>query len=151
MSTSSILVLVLILLILIFLMLISLMLRIRRLEEKSADVSTADIATYVSNMREILIESERAAERLDAGIKEKEAMLEDLSDLVENRLNRLQQLSGGSASGSHANQPRNIPPGSGQLQSAIYQMLLKGDTVPSIARKLSITPEQVEMLINLVD
>ena len=159
MSTVTMLIIVLISMLVLLSLLVSLILRVKRLEDKIADVSATDVAAYVENMREILIESERVADQLDASIKEKEALLEDLSDLVEARINKLQQLTGYESIIEPLVQPNRIAPeprerssyGATPLQNKVYQMLLGGDSVASIATKMGLTVDEVEMLIDLVD
>ena len=145
MSTSSLLTVILIVLVIIFVMLVGLMLRVRRLEDKGTDISASDVAAYVDNMREILIESERLAETLDTSIKEREAVLEDLSDLVEARINRLHKIA------AYENSPtiENLPLGDNALQSKVYSMLLAGDSPDDIARALGITVADVDRIIDL--
>lgn len=125
---------------------LSLMVRVGRLEKKTADVSARDLAAFVEQMREILIESENTAERLDAAITERESALEDLSDLVESRIDRLRKVTVFESSRSI----EDLPLGNGPLQNKIFRMLLKGDSVEDIAVKLKLTVDEVDMIIDAV-
>lgn len=125
---------------------VSLLIRVKRLEAKSIDVTPKDVATFVDQMREMVIESERAAEQLDASIRERETVLEDLSALVESRLTRLGQLD------EYENNPtlENIPIGDNPLQAKVYRLLMQGSDVPAIAKNLNISVTEVEMIIRLL-
>ncbi|MDR2884712.1 MAG: hypothetical protein LBV09_06345 [Deferribacteraceae bacterium] len=123
---------------------INLMLRLRRLEAKSVDVTPKDVAAYVDQMREILIESERAAEILDATIKEREAALEDLSDLVEDKLRRLSDIT------AYTKPAEKKPKPESSMQNKVYRLLLQGFTEDDIARQLGISEQEVNLLINMV-
>lgn len=68
------------------LVIISLLLRIRKLERKLINFSPTEAYAIMENMYEIVSESSRIADSLDAAIKQKEAVLEDLSDLVDEKL-----------------------------------------------------------------
>ncbi|MDR2870539.1 MAG: hypothetical protein LBV04_08820 [Deferribacteraceae bacterium] len=163
MSFSALLLVILFALVVMLVIIISLMLRVRKLEDKITDISAKDVAAYVDNMREILIESERVAEQLELGIKEKESMLEDLSDLVESRLSRLHQITGYETTVETLARnpipatvtpitPVNPAPRRAEetpLQKKVYQMLLSGDSVATVAATLGLSTEEVEMIIDL--
>jgi hypothetical protein len=152
MNVSILLFTILISIIVLLVVIVNLMLRVRRLENKAADVSPADISAYVDNMREILVESERVSEQLDASIKEKEAMLEDLNDLVESKIKRFQDLSTFEPADSAINKQigASIAANQGKgLQEDILQMLLNGESINSVATKLGLTITEVERLIDI--
>ena len=48
----------------------------------------------METMRDMVIESERVADKLDSAIKDREAVLEDFSDLVDEKLARLDVVLG---------------------------------------------------------
>ena len=68
------------------LVIISLLLRIRKIERKLINFSPTEAYAIMENMHEMVLESSRIADSLDAAIKQKEAVLEDLSDLVDEKL-----------------------------------------------------------------
>ncbi len=68
------------------LVIISLLLRIRKLERKLINFSPTEAYAIMENMHEMVMESSRIADSLEAAIKQKEAVLEDLSDLVDEKL-----------------------------------------------------------------
>ena len=73
------------------LVIISLLLRIRKIERKLINFSPTEAYVIMENMREMVAESSRIADSLDAAIKQKEAVLEDLSDLVDEKLIRFER------------------------------------------------------------
>lgn len=74
------------------LVIISLLLRIRKIERKLINFSPTEAYVIMENMREMVAESSRIADSLDAAIKQKEAVLEDLSDLVDEKLIRFERV-----------------------------------------------------------
>lgn len=74
---------------------ISLLLRIRQVERKLINFSPTEAYAIMENMREMIIESERLAHSLESSIKEREAVLEDLSDLVDEKLARFSNIQKG--------------------------------------------------------
>jgi DNA-binding NarL/FixJ family response regulator len=119
--------------------------RVSKLERKSVDVTAKDVAAFVEQMREMIIESERAAERLDASIQDREAALEDLNDLVENKLDRLNRISAYEETPSI----ENLALGDNPLQSEVYRLYLQGKSGIEIAKQLKITLKEVNMIINM--
>ncbi|ADR18857.1 hypothetical protein Calni_0946 [Calditerrivibrio nitroreducens DSM 19672] len=84
-----------ILFILNFLMLILigyLFLKFKSLQRKLVDVSYDDVKVITDTLKDLVVESEKVSEKLDISIKEKEALLEDLVDLIDAKLKRLEQL-----------------------------------------------------------
>lgn len=75
------------------LVIISLLLRIRKIERKLINFSPTEAYAIMENMREMVAESSRLADSLEAAIKQKEAVLEDLSDLVDEKLLRYERAS----------------------------------------------------------
>lgn len=81
-----------ILIVLMFVIVVSLYLKIRALEAKMVDVTPQDLYPFIEEMRELVIESEQVAERLDNAIKQKEEALEDLIDVASARADELRSL-----------------------------------------------------------
>ncbi len=132
--------------IILLLLVLVLLVRVAKLERKAVDVTAKDVAAFVDQMREMIIESERAAERLDASIRERETVLEDLSDLVESKLSRLNQLS------AYEDNPsiENLALGDNPLQSEVYRLYLQGNSETDIARQLKISVTEVNIIINML-
>jgi uncharacterized protein YoxC len=66
--------------------------KINSISRKVIDVSPKDIFPFMEELRELVIESERVADRLGDEIRKKEELLEDLSALVDDKLKRLETI-----------------------------------------------------------
>lgn len=75
-------------------LIISLLLRIRNLERKLINFSPTEAYSIMENMHEMVLESQRLADSLESSIKAREAVLEDLSDLVDEKILRYEKISG---------------------------------------------------------
>jgi hypothetical protein len=106
----------------------ALWLKMSRLERKLLDVNASDVIIYAEQLREILSESERVAERLDVAIREREGVLEDLGSLIDARIARLKGLE------------------SLQGDEDVVKLLNQGRTKQEIARLLNMTVTEVEIL-----
>lgn len=78
------------------LVIISLLLRIRKLERKLINFSPTEAYAIMENMHEMVMESSRIADSLEAAIKQKEAVLEDLSDLVDEKIKLYERINNNS-------------------------------------------------------
>lgn len=78
------------------LVIISLLLRIRKIERKLINFSPTEAYAIMENMHEMVLESSRIADSLEAAIKQKEAVLEDLSDLVDEKLKIYERINNNS-------------------------------------------------------
>ena len=75
-------------------LIISLIIRIRNVERKLINFSPTEAYSILENMHEMVLESQRLADSLEAGIKGKESVVEDLSDLVDEKILRYEKISG---------------------------------------------------------
>lgn len=75
-------------------LIINLLLRIRTLERKLINFSPTEAYTIMENMHEMVLESQRLADSLESSIKAREAVLEDLSDLVDEKILRYEKTAG---------------------------------------------------------
>lgn len=80
-------------------LIISLLLRIRNLERKLINFSPTEAYSIMDNMHEMVLESQRLADSLEASIKSREAVLEDLLDLVDEKILRYEKITGEKYSG----------------------------------------------------
>ncbi len=80
-------------------LIISLLLRIRNLERKLINFSPTEAYSIMENMHEMVLESQRLADSLEASIKSREAVLEDLLDLVDEKILRYEKITGEKYSG----------------------------------------------------
>lgn len=60
--------------------------RVKILEKKLLTFSPTEAYAIMENMRELTVETQIIADKLDTSIKERESVLEDLSDLVDNKI-----------------------------------------------------------------
>ena len=75
-------------------LIVSLLLRIRNVERKLINFSPTEAYSIMENMHEMVLESQRLADSLEASIKAREAVLEDLSDLVDKKILRYEHVTG---------------------------------------------------------
>jgi len=75
-----------------FIFLLIAMSKINSLHKKVTDVSPNDLYPFMEEMRELVIESERVADKLEDAVRQKEELLEDLSALVDDKLKRLETI-----------------------------------------------------------
>lgn len=94
MGITLLLFLVYILIFILIILIISLLLRLRNIEKKLVNFTPTEAYTIMETMRDMVIESERVADKLDGAIKDREAVLEDFSDLVDEKLARLDVVLG---------------------------------------------------------
>jgi uncharacterized protein YoxC len=66
--------------------------KINSIHKKVTDVSPNDLYPFMEEMRELVIESERVADKLEDAVRQKEEMLEDLAALVDEKLKRLETI-----------------------------------------------------------
>jgi len=66
--------------------------RIRFIERKLVNVNYEDLQLLTEHLKDMLIESERVAEKIELELKEKEDMLADLSEVLELKLIRMEEL-----------------------------------------------------------
>ncbi len=69
-----------------------LFLKIKSIQRKLVNVSYEDVKLITDTLKDLVVESEKVSEKLDISIKEKEAILEDLVDLIDAKLKRLEQV-----------------------------------------------------------
>ena len=75
-------------------LIVSLLLRIRNVERKLINFSPTEAYSIMENMHEMVLESQRLADSLEASIKAREAVLEDFSDLVDEKILRYEHVTG---------------------------------------------------------
>jgi len=66
--------------------------KINSLHKKVTDVNPRDLYPFMEELRELVIESERVADKLEDSVKQKEEMLEDISSMIEEKLQRLETI-----------------------------------------------------------
>lgn len=75
-----------------FIMLLIAFTKLHNIRKCIGDVKPKDMYPFLEELRELVIESERVADKLEDAISKKEAMLEDISSLAEDKLKRLETI-----------------------------------------------------------
>lgn len=122
-------------LVLVFLF-INLLLRVRNLESRLMDFTPTEAYTIMENMREMVIESGRVADKLEESIKLREAALEDLSVLVDEKIARLYNM-------------LENNPAERDLKQKIYELYSHGLSETDIAVRLGISVMEVRLAVNM--
>lgn len=122
-------------LVLVFLF-INLLLRVRSLESKLINFTPTEAYTIMENIRDMVIESSRVADNLEDSIKHKEAILEDLSVLVDEKVARLYNIL------------ENNPNERG-VKQRVFELHSRGRTIEEIARDLGISVTEVRLAVNM--
>ncbi|WP_022851749.1 hypothetical protein [Limisalsivibrio acetivorans] len=110
-----------------------LIVKIRKLEARVVDVSPSDLYPFIEELRDLVLESERVAEKLDSSIREREDVLEDLADLTEKRLRSI----------GEANMERE---GTKSLKEKILELAEEGEDDKAIAKELGISTTEVKIV-----
>ncbi len=136
MATTSLMLLLFILIFILIILIVSLLLRIRNLEKKLINFTPTEAYTIMETMRDMVIESERVADKLDIAIKDRESVLEDLSDLVDEKIIRLDRII-------------DKKEDEKDKKSMIIELSRQGYDEAEIARRLGISVAEVTISLNL--
>lgn len=134
MNYSVVSILFFLLIAIIFIMLFYCISRIKIIERKFININYDDLQVLIEHLKDILIEAERVAEKLELEIKKKEDMLADLSEILELKLIRMEELVAGSID------EKNI-------KNTVQEMAEKNMDVVDIAKKLGISSAEVELML----
>ena len=108
--------------------------RIRFMERKLVNVNYEDIQVLTEHLKDMLIESERVAETIEFEIKEKEDMLADLSEVLELKLIRMEDLLNNSFEENN-------------IKNTVREMSKQKLGVVDIAKRLGISSAEVELML----
>lgn len=108
--------------------------RIRFMERKLVNVNYEDIQVLTEHLKDMLIESERVAEKIEFEIKEKEDMLADLSEVLELKLIRMEDLLNNSFEENN-------------IKNTVREMSKQKLGVVDIAKRLGISSAEVELML----
>lgn len=137
MNITLFLVLVLLLIGINFLILFYVVTKIKSINKFIYQNDLGNIPIVIDQLKELIIESERVSEKLDSAISEKELLLEDLNALVEDKLNRLQNIINSDS------KEKNI-------KEKIKELHLQGLSPTEIAKKLEISVTEVNLVIKML-
>ena len=90
----------------------------------------------METMRDMVIESERVADKLDIAIRDREAVLEDLSDLADEKLARLDGI-------INKNEEEN------NKKDTILDLHNQGIDHNEIARRLGVSLSEVDITVSI--
>ncbi len=135
---DSILLLLFMLVLVLILVIAWLLYRIKKIESKLINFTPTEAYTIMDNMRDMVQMSEQAADKLDNAIRLREEVLEDICDLVDEKVARL------SASIDRESEELDI-------NATILSLNEQGYSDTDIARELGISVTEVRMSINLAN
>lgn len=142
-----------------FILLLAAITKINNLHKKVADVDPNDLYPFMEELRELVIESERVADKLEDSVRQKEEMLEDISALVEEKLRRLETVQeepepvytpSGAVQKPAQHTEQQAKTAGGQMRSRISEMLEMGLSDSDIAAKLGISTTEVQLVKRMV-
>ena len=136
MGTTTLMLLGYILIFILIVLIISLILRIRNIEKKLINFSPTEAYAIMQTMRDMVIESERVADKLDSAIKDREAVLEDLSYLTDEKIARLDGIIDKNTEEK-------------DKKSMVLALHREGLDEAEIARRLGISVTEVRIAVNL--
>lgn len=147
------------------LVVISLIIRLKRIERSLVNFTPTEAYAIMENMREMVSESEQIADSLESSIKQREAVLEDLSDLVDEKIKRLNSIvsTGGAVDIKEKNQNilnnvRNESINENKIdnnseydiKSKIISSYKSGRSESEIAKELGISVTEVRLVVSLI-
>lgn len=92
MAESTLLSIAFFLICVLFILLLIAFTKLNTMQKRLTDVSPKDLYPFLEELRELVIESERIADKLEDNIKKKEELLEDITSLAEDKLKRLETI-----------------------------------------------------------
>ena len=133
--------------------------KINSLHKKVTDVSPKDLYPFMEEMRELVIESERVADKLEDAVRQKEEMLEDISAMIEDKLKRLETIQDDVPADTYTPRPQmqteNSEPAQNHkpanqagtsIREKISEMVALGLSDGDIAAKLGISTTEVQIV-----
>lgn len=162
MDTNTLLGIAFLLICFLFIFLLIAISKINSLHKKVTDVSPKDLYPFMEELRELVIESERVADKLEDSVKQKEEMLEDISAMIEDKLKRLETIEENepphatyTPSGSYSQPDEPIRPkpihqpersAGVSIRDKIAEMVSLGLSDSDIAAKLGISTTEVQIV-----
>jgi uncharacterized protein (DUF3084 family) len=132
-SDSTLITLAYVILLILLLLVAGLLAKVRKLEKKVIDVSPKDLYPFIEELRELVIESERVASKLDTSIKDRESVLEDLTALLDTKLAGYNRAADKTATEK-------------SLKDKIKELAAENLTDADIARRLGISTTEVKIV-----
>lgn len=136
MTTSTLLIITYSILLVLVIVIAFLAAKVRRLEKKLIEVTPSDLYPFIEELRELVIESERVAIKLENSIKERENVLEDLAVLTDSKIETYSRV---------AEQPKEAKEEK-TLKDKVKDLADSGASDAEIARELGISITEVKIV-----
>jgi ATP/maltotriose-dependent transcriptional regulator MalT len=160
MSEATLLSIAFLLICVMFIMLLIAFTKIINIQKRLADVSPKDLYPFMEELRELVIESERIADKLEDSISKKEDLLEDISTLAEDKLRRLESIKVPDEKPIlkqyYAMQQKEVQPQAGgysqeplTMRDRIAELIRSGLPDTEIASRLGISTTEVQIVRKL--
>lgn len=133
MTASTLLIITYVILFVLLILVATLAAKLRKLEKKLIEVSPSDLYPFIEELRELVIESERIATRLEDSIKDRESVLEDLTVLADSKLGDYSKI---------AEKTKTEK----SLKEKIKDLAAEGMSNSDIARALEISTTEVKIV-----
>ena len=133
MTASTLLIITYVILFVLLILVATLAAKLRKLEKKLIEVSPSDLYPFIEELRELVIESERIATRLEDSIKDRESVLEDLTVLADSKLGEYSKI---------AEKTKTEK----SLKEKIKDLAAEGMSNSDIARALEISTTEVKIV-----
>lgn len=136
MNYELILIILFLLIALNFIMIIYLLNSIGKLKKYITKNDLTQLPEIINHLKSIIIESERVSDKIDNTLKEKESLLEDLSDIIDAKLEKLYSYT-------------EKLPETKSLKENIIALFKSGKTPVEIARQLEISITEINIVLKM--
>lgn len=117
-------------------MIIYLLNSIGKLKKYITKNDLTQLPEIINHLKSIIIESERVSDKIDNTLKEKESLLEDLSDIIDAKLEKLYSYT-------------EKLPETKSLKENIIALFKSGKTPVEIARQLEISITEINIVLKM--
>ena len=119
-----------------FLMILYLFNGVGKLKKYITKNDLLQLPEVINHLKDILIESERVSEKIENSLREKESLLEDISDIIDTKLTKLESVTGKT-------------PETKNLKEQIIALYRSGTSPVEIAKQLEISITEVNIVIKM--
>lgn len=136
MNYEIILIILFLLIALNFLMIIYIFNSVGKLKKYITKNDLTQLPEIINHLKNMIIESERVSEKIDNTLKEKESLLEDLSDIIDAKLEKFYSYT-------------EKLPETKSLKEHILALFKSGKTPVEIARQLEISITEINIVLKM--
>lgn len=136
MNYELILIILFLLIALNFIMIIYILNSVGKLKKYITKNDLTQLPEIINHLKSIIIESERVSDKIDNTLKEKESLLEDLSDIIDAKLEKLYSYT-------------EKLPETKSLKENIIALFKSGKTPVEIARQLEISITEINIVLKM--